>query len=247
MSLKKYLLEEFAALKDPYCVSGIITKSAQVYPLGSDTKVLSTIFELISRPVVYRVAERLGLTVVEPSVQNHYPDFTLHKNEGDNKKIAVDVKTTYRVAAGDRFSYTLGGYTSFIRPGNEGKNIVYSFDKYAEHWVIGFVYERVATKKSAAEHVYKLSELENIPLPFKAVDMFVEEKWRIASDRAGSGNTTNIGSIDGTMDDFRAGKGPFKSEEEFLSYWRGYGRTSADRGNYKNIGEFRAQLKKARR
>ncbi|HWU55028.1 MAG TPA: type II restriction endonuclease, partial [Rhizomicrobium sp.] len=115
MTLQKYLLEEFAALPDPYCAAGIITKHGKIYPLGSDTKVLSTIFELISRPVIYRVAEKLGLNVVEPTVQNHYPDFTLLKDAKDTKKIAVDVKTTYRDDPQSRFNYTLGGYTSFIR------------------------------------------------------------------------------------------------------------------------------------
>ncbi len=50
----------------------------------------------------------------------------------------------------------------------------------------------------------------------------MQEKWRIAGDKAGSGNTANIGSINGTIEDFIEGKGAFASEEEFLQYWRGY-------------------------
>jgi hypothetical protein len=244
MSLRDFLLEEMAALKDAYRVCGVVDKSEKVYPLGADTKVLSTIFELISRPAVYRMAKRLGLTVVEPTVQNHYPDFTLMKDAADRKKVAVDVKTTYR-DANSKFSYTLGGYTSFIRKGNEGKNIVYPFDQYAEHWVIGFVYDRIAAKKSAAEHVFALNELQNIPVPFDNVEVFVQEKWRISSGSAGSGNTTNIGSINGTIEEFREGKGPFTSEEEFLEYWRGYARTAAERlQTYSTVPAFRALKKR---
>jgi hypothetical protein len=136
MSLKEQLIEELSSLKDAYRICGIVDKGEKIYPLGADTKVLSTIFELIARPVVYRLAKRLELQVVEPTVQNHYPDFTLCKDENDKGKIAIDVKTTYRNANGT-FGYTLGGYTSFIRKGNERKNIVYSFDDYASHWVIG--------------------------------------------------------------------------------------------------------------
>ena len=84
--------------------------------------------------------------------------------------------------------------------------------------MIGFVYDRIAAKKAAAEHVFDLSDLKSIPIPFDNVDVFVQEKWRIASGSAGSGNTTNIGSITGTIDDFRQGTGPFESEEEFLEY-----------------------------
>jgi hypothetical protein len=222
-----------------YEVCGIIDQQGRVYPLGSDTKVLSTIFELIARPVIFELAQEHGLDVREPNSQNHYPDFTLLKDEADKKKIAIDVKTTYRRDNGT-FGYTLGGYTSFIRPGQEKKNIVYSFDEYAEHWVVGFVYDRVATKKSADANIFKVAQLEEIPLAFSNVEFFIQEKWRISSDRAGSGNTTNIGSITGKLDDFVQGKGLFKSEDEFLDYWRGYGRTSSERlKSYSTIEAFR--------
>lgn len=180
-----------------------------------------------------------ALNVSNRRVQNHYPDFTFHKGCEANGKIAIDVKTTYRRNDGDRFAYTLGGYTSFIRPGNERKNIVFPFDQYTEHWVIGFVYNRIGTKKAQAEHRFALDQIADIPLPFENVEVFVQEKWRIASDRAGSGNTTNIGSINGTIDEFRKGNGPFESEDEFLAYWRAYGRTKADRAEFSNISEFR--------
>ncbi len=219
----------------------MVDRERRVYPLGSDTKVLSTIFELIARPVIFQLAEECGYDVVEPESQNHYPDFTLMKGIVDRAKIAIDVKTTYRKSNGT-FTYTLGGYTSFIREGNEAKNIVFPFNQYAEHWVIGFVYDRVATKKSAAAHIFNVSELAAIPLAFSNVEFFVQEKWRIASDRAGSGNTTNIGSINAVLKDFRLGRGVFESEEEFLSYWRGYERTKAERQtSYGTIAEFRAR------
>ena len=156
----------------------------------------------------------------------------------DPAKLAVDVKTTYRRPGSDRFSYTLGGYTSFIRPGNERKNIVFPFGEYAGHWVVGFVYNR-ADEGGETRHRYTLKELNGIPSPFADVEFFVSEKWRIASDRAGSGNTTNIGSIRGTIADFRQGNGPFVSEEEFLSYWRGYGRTARDRTLFSDLDGFR--------
>ncbi|MDR6420251.1 hypothetical protein J2801_002502 [Paraburkholderia phenoliruptrix] len=106
--------------------------------------------------------------------------------------------------------------------------------------MIGYVYERAAEKKSAEHAVYTYEQLDQIPLPYRNVRVFVQEKWRIASDRAGSGNTTNIGSIIGKIDNFQNGNGPFQSEEEFLDYWRKYGRTAADRGTtFKNIAEYR--------
>lgn len=185
------------------------------------------------------IADELGLDLVEPSVQNHYPDFTLCAGPNSKNKIAVDVKTTYVEKENDKFGFTLGGYTSFIRPGNESKNIVFPFTDYSEHWVIGYVYERVADKKSAAHALYSVDQIKEIPLPYKNVRVFVQEKWRIASDRAGSGNTTNIGSISGHLQQFKNGDGPFLDEAEFLDYWRNYGKTAANRQNFKNIKEYR--------
>lgn len=239
MTLKAILDEEMAKLSDSYRVCGIIDKTGCVYPLGADTKVLSTIFELVSRPAVYNTAKRLGMEVVEPNVQNHYPDFTFVHPGKKGGKIAIDVKTTYRTKSSDSFSYTLGGYTSFIRPGNHTKNIVFPFTDYSEHWVIGFVYNRIGTKKAQATHSYRADQLDEIALPFDKVETFVQEKWRIASGSAGSGNTTNIGSISGVLSDFEAGNGPFESEEEFLEYWCSYGRTKADRGDFSTVEGFR--------
>lgn len=237
MTIKDVLLEELDKLSESYAVCGIVDQSGCVYPLGADTKVLSTIFELVSRPAVYAAARTLGYEVVEPTVQNHYPDFTFHRGLNEGGKIAIDVKTTYRLKDDDKFSYTLGGYTSFIR--NERKNIVFPFSHYSEHWVIGFVYNRIAEKKAGAEHRYDMGQIGDIPLPFDNVELFVQEKWRISSDRAGSGNTTNIGSLNGTIEDFREGRGPFTSEDEFLEYWRSYGRTKDARTDFSNIEGFR--------
>lgn len=238
--IAEFLITALSALTGYYDVCGVIDRESRIYPLGSDTKVLSTIFELITRPVVYKYAAEYGLEVVEPPAQNHYPDFTLHREIRDHRKIAVDVKTTYRWKATDSFDYTLGGYTSFIREGKGSKNIVYPFNQYSEHWVIGFVYDRAPVSKSAAAHVFTYADLSKIPLPFSNVEFFVQEKWRIASDRAGSGNTTNIGSLVGRIEDFRQGRGCFESEDEFLEYWRGYERTKGERLNtYSNIHQFR--------
>ena len=240
MALKEILDEELAKLTHAYEVCGIIDKSGCVYPLGADTKVLSTIFELVSRPAVYAAAKRLGMEVIEPSVQNHYPDFTFVHPGRESGKIALDVKTTYRTKSSEKFSYTLGGYTSFIRTGNEKKNIVFDFREYGEHWCIGFVYDRIGTKKAQSTHSYAVGDISNIPLPFQNVQTFVQEKWKISSDKAGSGNTTNIGSISGHLSDFEKGNGPFTSEQEFLEYWRGYGRTKSARTSFSNISEFRS-------
>ena len=221
-----------------YNICGFISSQQKIYPLGSDTKVLSTIFELFSRPVIQQFAKQNGYEVVEPSKQNHYPDFTLQKSDDDQRKIAIDVKTTYVDSPESRFRFTLGSYTSFIK--NNTKNIVFPFDQYKEHWVMGYVYTRVTGKKVAAYKIYEVQEISEIELPYRDVKTFFQEKWKISGDKAGSGNTTNIGSISGNIDDFRNGIGPFSSEEEFLDYWRNYERTADQRQTtYSDVSGYR--------
>ena len=231
----KDLLDQYST---DYNICGVISTKGKIYPLGSDTKVLSTVFELFSRPIIQQFAEENGYEVIEPEKQNHYPDFTLQRNASDTEKIAIDIKTTYRVKGDSKFKYTLGGYTSFIR--NNTKNIVFPFDQYASHWVLGYVYTRVASKKSATHKIYVCNETNKIKLPYKDVEVFFQEKWKIAGDKAGSGNTTNIGSISGQIQDFINGNTPFKSDEEFIKYWQNYERTAKEReGKFCCVEEFR--------
>ncbi|MCG2991002.1 type II restriction endonuclease, partial [Escherichia coli] len=84
--------------------------------------------------------------------------------------------------------------------------------------------------------------------PYKGVKVFLQDKWVIAGDLAGSGNTTNIGSIHAHYKDFVEGKGIFDSEDEFLDYWRNYERTSQLRNDkYNNISEYRNWIYRGRK
>ncbi|MXY61248.1 MAG: restriction endonuclease [Cenarchaeum sp. SB0665_bin_23] len=237
--MKDFILNALEEVQNGYSLCGVVDRRARVYPLGSDTKVISTLFEIVARQAVTRYADSTGMQLIEPTKQNHYPDFTLMRDNGDREKIALDVKTTYRKEGQSRFNYTLGSYTSYIHLETEGKNIVFPYSEYGQHWVIGFVYKRAEGKRDTTGRIYSFDTLEQIPIPFNDVEVFMQEKWRIAGDRAGSGNTANIGSINGTLDDFRSGDGVFASEAEFLEYWRGYKRTEQERrSSYSNISEF---------
>jgi len=237
--MKDFILEKLSQMQNGYSVCGVVDRKGRVYPLGSDTKVISTIFEIVTRQSVAMYADEFGLQLREPLNQNHYPDYTLMKSDEDKSKIAIDVKTTYRTE-GEKFSYTLGSYTSYIYPESKSKNIAYPYSDYAEHWIIGFVYRRTVGKRIASPNIYSFDDLTDIQVPFDDVRVFVQEKWKIASDKAGSGNTANIGSIKGYLSDFIDGNGVFSSEQEFLRYWQGYKRTKKERDlSYSNIEEFR--------
>lgn len=187
--------ERVSANRPDFDVRGLLTASDDIYPLSTDTKVLSTAFELIARPFMLSIAQKHGLTMFEPKMQTHYPDFTLMKDVNDTEKIAIDIKTTYRdvrPSGSWTASFTRGGYMSYIRNGT--KNISFPFSYYAKYYIIGFVYTRRANPQGG-QHIYTMANRGSIAGPMEDIEYFVQEKYRIASDRPGSGNTTNIGSI----------------------------------------------------
>lgn len=72
------------------------------------------------------------------------------------------------------------------------------------------------------KNVYNFDELNIIKSVIEQFIFFVQPKWKIASDRPGSGNTRNIGGID--IDKLIKGAGPFAKlgEDVFDDYWTNF-------------------------
>jgi hypothetical protein len=214
-------------------IYGLIDSEENIFSLKEDTKILGRLFELMVAPMIRELASENDLISEPASSQTVYPDFTLMENEEDQEKIAVDVKSTYRggryktgygeYEAGDLkpFTYTLGSFASYLRNGT--KNILYPYSEYEKHYVIGFLYSR---NENLTEGIKKdFSDREEIEPPFLDVEYFIQEKYKIAGEKPGSGNTENIGSFrTNDIDDLREGNGPFAEhgEEVFEEYWRNY-------------------------
>ncbi len=79
--------------------------------------------------------------------------------------------------------------------------------------------------------VTTVGNLRSITSVIKDFQFFVCEKWQLASDRQGSGNTANIGSIT-AIDDILQGNGIFArlGEDWFDEYWMNYGVTTMKKG-----------------
>jgi len=76
-----------------------------------------------------------------------------------------------------------------------------------------------------------MENLRSIASVIRDFQFFVCEKWQLASDRQGSGNTANIGSIT-AINDILRGNGIFAKlgEEWFDEYWMNYGVTTMKKG-----------------
>lgn len=125
------------------------------------------------------------------------------------------------------------------------KNIQYPYDEYSGHFCLGIIYSRSALDKNEELHVYSIDEIETIPAVIKDFLFFAEEKWKIASDKGGSGNTANIGSIQ-KIDDILSGNGVFSKagEELFDDYWANFGKMEIPvNGKHKKLSSFDEYLK----
>lgn len=72
-ALKGFMLARLPQHQNGYTVCGMVDRRGRIYPIGSDTKVISAIFEIITRQVVVAYANNVGLGVKEATKQNHYP------------------------------------------------------------------------------------------------------------------------------------------------------------------------------
>jgi len=210
-------------------IQGFIDQANNVYPIDSDTKVLSTAFERLASPVIRSLGESKGYRI-EVANQTTYPDFTLSlydENQNLIHRIALDIKTTYCEQKKDNsykgMLFTLGSYKSFIR--NNTKNILYPYNTYNEHWILGFIYQR-----NAPFQEYNLNTMPTrgqINCPYSVKSIFITDKVKITGLRAGSGNTSNIGSTKlFNPSDFENHEGPFwqftSSKAACDYYWCNY-------------------------
>ena len=232
--IKQIILEELKQVNySKNEIVGFIDRKGDIYTVGSDSKILGRLFEILAKPILQRVADRLHMELHESPKQTIYPDFWLsNDNNQEQGRIAIDIKTTYRKTANSKLSYTLGSYTSFLRNGT--KNIVGDYSMYKLHLIIGFVYSR---NEDYTAMVVPFSKASQIPSPVTDVKYFVAEKYKIAGEKPGSGNTANIGTFPAkNMQDFVDEKGPFAflGNDVFEDYWNNYP-TPSERSNKKKI------------
>ena len=197
---------------------GFINQEKQIYTFGNDSKIIGRLFEVLVTNILETAAAELEYTLGESKVQTVYPDFYFIKPDG--KKIAIDIKTTYRKSDGAKYRFTGGSYTSFMRNGT--KNIYGNYSDYDKHYILGIVYTREADPTKGTVSVKNLCSIKPA---YKNVEFFIQEKFRICGDSKGSGNTDNIGTISSNkLDPFIYGAGPFSylGKDIFHDYWTHY-------------------------
>ncbi len=232
-----------------WAVKGFIDIYKNIYTISADTKIISKILEIHIFPQILEFAESIGYKIMLAEKQNWYPDITLINKSNENIKFAIDIKTTYRDSKTGKNAtgFTLGSHGTYFKERNNPKNIQFPYSQYNGHYVLGIIYTRVNVTDFLEAEIYQVKEpneeykakktkignreittvenLKSITSVIKDFDFFVAEKWKIASDSHGSGNTANIGSIV-NIDDLKNERGTFSNlgEDWFDDYWINYGK-----------------------
>lgn len=225
-----------------WVVKGFIDIARNIYTISVDTKVVSKIMEILLFPKICQFAQENSYKMILCKEQNFYPDITFI--DFANNKYALDIKSTYRKDEKSINGMTLGAFTGYFRDRKSRKNITFPYDEYVGHFVLGIIYSRTDEHLDERK-VYCLDELQNITSVVKNFTFFVQEKYKIAIDRPGSGNTKNIGSVV-RINELVTGDGPFTKlgEEVFDDYWMYYLTKDMARAvdlkgaPYKNIKEY---------
>lgn len=210
-----------------WAVKGFIDAYLNVYSISSDTKVTSKILEIHIFPMLLKFADENGFNLELAEHQNHYPDMSFIQKNDPSIKFAVDLKTTYRNPKKPYLcnGFTLGSFRGYFTDRTKAKNILYPYSEYDGHFCLGLIYDRAESATIDETKMVSVDDVHKIASVMSNMQFFVAEKWQLASDRKGSGNTANIGSIV-HITDILAGNGIFAKlgEDWFDEYWMNHGR-----------------------
>lgn len=209
-----------------WTVKGFIDVFKNVYTISSDTKIVSKILEIHLFPKILQFAQTNGYKVVLlADHQNYYPDISFVKADDESVRFAVDFKTTYRNPKKPHLcnGFTLGSHGKYFEHRSSSKNIQFPYSTYSGHFCLGIIYDRADGASIDETKACSIDELHSITSVARNFQFFVAEKWKIASDKGGSGNTANIGSIN-NIADIISGQGMFSKlgEHWFDEYWINY-------------------------
>ena len=233
------LQKHISTTNGQWTIKGFIDVLQNIYTISSDTKIISKILEIHLFPKIIEFAKKYKYKIVLADHQNYYPDISFVRQGDEKIKFAVDLKTTYKNPNKPFLcnGFTLGSHGKYFQDRASTKNIQFPYGEYSGHFCLGIIYSRVDNSTIDETNVHKLDDLQSIVSVINDFQFFVVEKWRIASDKSGSGNTANIGSINNIRDIIN-GNGMFAKlgEKWFDDYWMNYNKISvSENGKTKKI------------
>ena len=161
-------------------------------------------------PALHRL-ERLNQlegVVAMRGTERGYPDIEIEGPFFGDGYHAVDVKVARRARSRRQTDSRITLYTGntyFRYPTLQWPGTFRPFQDYQSHLDVIAIYTLNETSHS------RIDDFE----------LIVQEPWRIASKQRSSTTREYLGAVM-SIDDLRAGRGEFKTPEEFYSFWRRY-------------------------
>jgi len=177
-------------------------------PLPKEPAALANVLEVSLVDFLLEEADKLPRANAKRGTERGYPDLELSGRAFGGAYHAVDVKVARRNKSGRSTQSRITLYTGntyFRYPSLRWPGTFRPFEDYASH------IDLIA--------IYTLDE--SSPGRIRDLELLVHEPWRIASRRRSSTTREYIGAVQ-RLDDLRAGRGEFETEEEFYDYWRGF-------------------------
>jgi hypothetical protein len=191
--------------KDSYELRMKLDDGDHFLPLPKEPAALANIVEVSVVDYILREAEaESGLDAVR-GTERGYPDIEFTGKSVGNDFFAVDVKVARRHKNQKKTQSRITLYTGntyFRYPTLRWPGTFRPFNDYARHYDVLCIYTL------SDEHAR-----------ITALELIVQEPWRIASRQRSSTTREYLGAVD-NIDALRGGKGEFASEAEFYKYWR---------------------------
>lgn len=177
-------------------------------PLPREPAALANVLEVSLVDFLLDETSKLARAKAERGTERGYPDLELSGRAFGDGDHALDIKVARRSKSGRATQSRITLYTGntyFRYPSLRWPGTFRPFEDYASHIDLLAIYTLDVSS----------------PGRIRDLELLVHEPWRIASRRRSSTTREYIGAVK-RLDDLRAGKGEFETEEEFYAYWRGY-------------------------
>ena len=175
-------------------------------PLPKEPAALANVLEVsLVDFVLDRIDETEGAEA-RRGTERGYPDIEISGQAFGGGYHALDVKVARRAQSGRRTQSRITLYTGntyFRYPQLRWPGTFRPFQDYSSHL------DLIAIYTFNPESVSHIEDLE----------LLVHEAWRVASRQRSSTTREYIGAVQ-VIEDLRAGRGEFETEEDFYRYWR---------------------------
>lgn len=175
-------------------------------PLPKEPAALANIIEVSVVDHILRAASELDGVLTQRGTERGYPDLEISGGSFGSKHFAVDIKVARRNKNQRSTQSRITLYTGnsyFMYPSLHWPGTFRPFQDYAAHIDVIALYNLDSSFHGRV----------------REVELIVHESWRIGSKQRSSTTREYLGAVQ-SIQALRDGIGDFKSEEEFLRYWR---------------------------